>query len=140
MTEGAFIFRTPSLDDACESVTAQITGRQWGMCCNIHRSALTLTPLEAPKKRTQKRGRRGGSGRRGPRTGACKLQDAGGGFGPKPQRQPAQDAACLPIALASRELHREHPPHREAYLQIVISTSVFTTRNWSTNFVAQIDH
>ena len=35
---------------------------------------------------------------------------------------------------------RVHPPHREASLQIVISTKAFTKHNWSTNFVVQFDH
>ena len=45
---------------------------------------LQYPPFCANFDAAQKRGRRGGSRRRVPRTGACKLQDAGGGFGPLP--------------------------------------------------------
>ena len=47
--------------------------------------------------------------------------------------------ACLSPSHCEKST-RLHPPHREASLQIVISTSTFTKRNWSTNFVVQFDH
>ena len=56
------------------------------------------------------------------------------------QRQPAQNAACLPIALASRELARASIRHFKRRTSNRYQPSTFTKRNWSTNFVAQVDH